>query len=657
MDPGSWERAKDIITAALDLTPPAREALIREWCADNPALADEILDMLRASTPIASDPLDNPIAPDPPVQPDPLDDLTPGTRVGSYTIVDRLGRGGMGQVFLASDAKLRRKVALKCLLDAPADATIDGGRMLDEARATARVTHPKVAVVYEVIEHGGRAFIVMEYVEGENLADRMRRGRLTLLAALQIGRQLASALGAAHAKAIVHRDLKPANIQLTPDGSVKVLDFGVAQVIAALSSNWTTTTNARVPGAPQPGTPTYMSPEQRLGGEIDHRSDLYSLGVVLYEMTTGHRPFPAADPLTLLTVAGERMVRADAVDPSVPRDVGDVIARAMARHPDQRFQTASEIESELYALMRVHEVDVVQPSPRDARVSRRTMILRRVGIALLASALVGFLGFLMTVAFNLTFDRVAPFDAEPPMTWLVMGVRSLVTPTIAITGVLLLASMVKFGVRILRLLRPIDHLLTTSGSRTNRMALTIGLNDPAVTSQAIAGVGLLAIALVIWAFSDLLWACVLSINLDPFDALQPLSPANADQMKLFRLAADLLVVGFGVSAVRVNRLRARQRDRGSPLPLIAVLVLLCVAMLLVEMPYRIMWHNEFERVDYGSSRCYLIGEHDVRDLMFCPDQPPPHNRIVERTDSRLRRLGIRESVFTRPDRSPPDPRR
>src|SRR5437667_1497020 len=163
---------------------------------------------------------------------DELADVQPGRRFGPYVIVDRLGRGGMGQVFLSSDTRLRRKVALKCLIASRVSADARRARILREARAAAGISHRNVATIHDVIEHDGRAFIVMEYVEGESLAARLKRERLPIDAVIAIGRQLVAALAAAHASGVIHRDLKPANIQLLPDGTVKVLHFGVAKAMA-----------------------------------------------------------------------------------------------------------------------------------------------------------------------------------------------------------------------------------------------------------------------------------------------------------------------------------------------------------------------------------------------------------------------------------------
>jgi serine/threonine protein kinase len=170
--------------------------------------------------------------------------IVPGDHIGPYVILRRLGHGAMGQVFLAEDSRLHRKVALKQVFgDSDSQATIRSS-VLREAEAVARINHSNVAIVHDVIEHAGAAFIVMEYVEGETLAARLARERLPVSVVVQFGRQLAAALAAAHSNGIIHRDLKPSNIQVTPQNSVKILDFGVAKVIELLSTMTTTEVGA-----------------------------------------------------------------------------------------------------------------------------------------------------------------------------------------------------------------------------------------------------------------------------------------------------------------------------------------------------------------------------------------------------------------------------
>jgi len=187
----------------------------------------------------------------------------------------------MGEVFLGRDPRLDRLVALKCLFSTTSGVESLRARIIHEARAAARVSHAHVAAVHDVLEHDGRAFIVMEYVEGENLAVLLKREPLPPERVVAIGRQIAGALAAAHAKGIIHRDLKPANVQVTPDGSIKILDFGIATALASISATTAAddATTATAVRGPLPGTPAYMSPEHLLGRTVDERSDLFSLGV------------------------------------------------------------------------------------------------------------------------------------------------------------------------------------------------------------------------------------------------------------------------------------------------------------------------------------------------------------------------------------------
>jgi serine/threonine-protein kinase len=262
--------------------------------------------------------------------------LGAGTAVGPYVVMERLGGGGMGQVFLARDSRLQRKVALKYLIET-------GGRgdtpdtVLREARAAARINHPNVAAIYDILNDGVRAFIVMEYLEGETLASTLARRRFTFVEAATIGRQLAAGLAAAHAEGVIHRDIKPSNVQFARDGTPKILDFGVARTTSSILTTRSADRDAdRVETDPPPrwgGTPLYMSPEQRGGLPIDERSDIYSLGLVLHEMVTG-RPAPHA-PHDM---------------PGVPASFAEVIRRAVDPDPRRRFGSASELSAALAAL-------------------------------------------------------------------------------------------------------------------------------------------------------------------------------------------------------------------------------------------------------------------------------------------------------------------
>ncbi|MCI0563746.1 MAG: serine/threonine protein kinase, partial [Nitrososphaera sp.] len=215
--------------------------------------------------------------------------------ISHYHVISKLGAGGMGEVYLAEDSRLGRKVALKLL---PASFQYDperSSRFLREARAASALNSPNIAHIYDIGEHEGSKFIIMEYVEGESLSRRLKQGPLPLREAIDIAIQIAGALNEAHSQGIVHRDIKPSNLMITGRGLVKVLDFGIAKISKTLAedddNDLTVSLGEKTSPGTVLGTPSYMSPEQVRGLAVDGRSDIFSLGVVLYEMVTGRRPF------------------------------------------------------------------------------------------------------------------------------------------------------------------------------------------------------------------------------------------------------------------------------------------------------------------------------------------------------------------------------
>jgi serine/threonine-protein kinase len=268
--------------------------------------------------------------------------LSPGTRLGPYEVVSLLGAGGMGEVWLAEDPRLGRRVALK---RPPADALASAevrARLEREARAAARLNHPGIAAVYDVLDHEGQLHIVMEYVEGDTLAALLRRGPVSIEQAVDVGAQLADALAAAHAAQVVHRDLKPSNVVLTPNGRVKVLDFGIARVGGVRADRRATS------GGLVFGTPGYTPPEQLLGAEADPRGDIYSAGAVLYELITGRPPF-VGDSTTDLKLAALTATppRIQDLNPAAPVALAAIVERALARQPADRYATAAQLRTDL----------------------------------------------------------------------------------------------------------------------------------------------------------------------------------------------------------------------------------------------------------------------------------------------------------------------
>jgi serine/threonine protein kinase/Tol biopolymer transport system component len=279
-------------------------------------------------------------------------DLT-GSQVGPYKILSLAGEGGMGEVYVALDTRLGRKVALKSLPVAFANDAERVRRFRQEARAASAITHPNVAQIYEVLESEGRHFIVMEFVNGITLRRRMAEGPLTLTACLDVACQVASALSAAHETGVVHRDIKPENVMLLAEGHVKVLDFGLAKRVEPAAGTEEAAPVSRLETSPGVimGTTPYMSPEQARGLEVDRRTDIWSLGVVLYEMAAGRPPFGGATPTDVIAAIIQTMP--PPLDGPAEEGFGElqaIIDRALAKEAGERYQTAREIDDDLRSL-------------------------------------------------------------------------------------------------------------------------------------------------------------------------------------------------------------------------------------------------------------------------------------------------------------------
>jgi predicted Ser/Thr protein kinase len=308
----------------------------------------------------------------------PQDALPSGAMIGRtlkhYVVEEALGKGGMGEVYRARDTRLERSVALKVL---PAEFTRDEDRkrrFFQEARAASAVTHPAIAQVYDVDEADGVAFIVMELVAGKNVRALIQGRELDLLGALAVGIQAGEGLAKAHEAGIVHRDLKPENIMVTPEGHAKILDFGLAKLLEPSESAdgdeiSRMETIAKTQAGMVVGTLRYMSPEQARGLAVDHRSDLFSLGIVIYEMVTGQLPFSGKTPLdTLHAIAFEESRAATQVRPTLPASLQRVLSRCLRKRPEDRYPGARELVQELRVVEREVETGVSTPVSLSARL-------------------------------------------------------------------------------------------------------------------------------------------------------------------------------------------------------------------------------------------------------------------------------------------------
>ncbi|HUG12128.1 MAG TPA: protein kinase, partial [Opitutaceae bacterium] len=281
--------------------------------------------------------------------------ISPGTTLGTHEIVGLLGAGGMGEVYRARDTKLNRQVAIKVLPDAYASDPDRVTRFHREAQAVAALNHPNIAAIYDLAEHGSTKFLVLELIEGETLADRLRGGPVPPEEALVIIKQVLEALEVAHEKGICHRDLKPANLKVTADGVVKVLDFGLAKFMQApgsqplLTNSPTLSVAGTYPGVIL-GTAGYMSPEQAKGYEADHRSDLFSVGCILYELLSGRQAFEGETASEILAGVLKSDVDFSKLPPRLNPRLIDLLKRCLEKNPKKRWHAAADVRVEAEAL-------------------------------------------------------------------------------------------------------------------------------------------------------------------------------------------------------------------------------------------------------------------------------------------------------------------
>ncbi|HEX8748922.1 MAG TPA: protein kinase, partial [Pyrinomonadaceae bacterium] len=344
MSPEQWNQVKELFHAALEVAPEERARFLDKACSNDASLRREV-ESLIASHERTGNFIDSPafeaaaqlLADDP-------DSLSEGQVIGDYRILKKIGRGGMGEVYLARDNKLGRSVALKVLPGSFSQFTDRLRRFETEACAASALNHPNILTIFGMGQADSRHFIVTEFIEGETLRRHIPKEGMRIEDALEIGVQIASALQAAHAASIIHRDIKPENIMVRSDGYVKVLDFGLAKLAADWRGDGGDTPTRpllKTDSGAVMGTVQYMSPEQARGLVVDARTDIWSFGIVLYEMLAGRAPFDGeTSSHTIVSILEDDTPPLRDARPGAPEELERIVMKALRKRREERYQSA-----------------------------------------------------------------------------------------------------------------------------------------------------------------------------------------------------------------------------------------------------------------------------------------------------------------------------
>jgi serine/threonine protein kinase len=379
MTPERWHRISRIYHDALERDDRRRDAFVREACGDDETLRYEVMSLLVQPVSAENFLTEPAVAVAAPLVGDPASMLT-GRRLGAYQLLEILGVGGMGAVYRGRDTRLGRDVAIKVLPRIFSTDAQRRARFEREARLLAALNHPHVGAIYGIEESEGVQALVLELIEGPTLADRLQRGPVPIAEALIVAHQIADALEAAHERGIIHRDLKPGNIKVKPDGTVKVLDFGLAK--AAASADVQHQDFRQTPSAGETregiivGTASYMSPEQARGQAVDKRADIWAFGCVLYEMLTGHAAFDGETTSDTIAAVLEREADFSKLPAATPPGVRRLLQRCLVKDPKRRLRDIGDTHSDL------DDVSSIATTESRGRTISRTPVVLALGVAI-----------------------------------------------------------------------------------------------------------------------------------------------------------------------------------------------------------------------------------------------------------------------------------
>jgi Protein kinase domain len=556
---------------------------------------------------------------------------------GHLLLVRKIGEGSFGEVYQAHDTWLDHAVALK-LLKPEAEKRVPPTQLLHEARKLVLVRHVNVVTVHGAARHNGRVGFWMDFIDGETLSARVQQGRLSAGEAVSVGQEICRALAAVHQAKLIHRDVKAQNVMRAHDGGrIILMDFGAGEFVGDALN-------------PRPqGTPLYLAPEIFRGEGASVRSDIYAAGVLLYYLVTDSYPVEGAS-FEAIRQAHERGERRRLRDerPDLPESFIAIVERAIDPDPMRRYATAGDMEAKLSGEPASNRIPV--PPRREDVVPPPVPWLRVVLIAA-AGLLVAFtlVGAMTSTFYYVSLGLAGQFQTESPLTWPVWGLRAMLAPLILAgggTAVGLVLATVLYR-QVLMAIGPVKTFMEPIARRVGGFERSL-LEVPTATTAALlflAQAGILSVTW--WWFRDLLNGFDSLITQVPGGDLTPLSTANAEYQKLFRQIVSIEFDVISAAWLALLWLRFRRKEKGGWLSFSGGIAATFVTVTLLVLPYRILSHNEHERVVHRSETCYLVSQVGSEGFLFCPLQHPPRNRVIRLDDPELERGGPEESVFTR----------
>jgi hypothetical protein len=542
---------------------------------------------------------------------------------GKYRLANKVGEGSYGSVYRAWDSELERDVAIKILHRRFGDTRMKE-RLLQEGRALAKIRHDNVVSVLGIEAHGDRVGLCMEFVRGKTLADIVRsQGTLSAAEAVLIGQDLCRALSAVHRAGYIHRDVKAKNVMRDDGGRIVLMDFGTGRTAEAQPGS-----NDRA------GTPLYMAPEVLETGPASARSDVYSLGVLLYYLVTGEYPVNARSIDELRTAHANREHRwLSEARPDLPVAFMQIVERAIALDPEERYANAGELLGALSSLK-------TGSHPLLMRVAR--------GVAVAAIVVGGMTAFgaITSTMFNIALER-SDFATETMWDYAVWGRRTSFPPFLILLMVLLAVS----ALSVVR--RPIvassaraRNVDTKIRRKASMIAHRFRLDEAPILASYALLISATVLAVAWIYFTPLILALLSRVSTASVEDLSLLSRRYVTYHNYYRgvfSAVVMIAVGLWYPVLKMVR-----RGQSVHWGIVAGgALVVCVAMGLLHFPHRLLYFNKsFEAVTWNTMRCYTIGERAETLLLFCPAAQPPRNRVVKANDPALVSLNIRESIFT-----------